>query len=260
MKKNLLVLTFSLLCLASRAQTKINFIKTLKIEHIYGDESYTSEEMEFEIRDGKVYGKITNPNKDTLLNSETNLTESEIKNLNSFLELVDKYQNDCPEELTSSYVQYYTITKDGKEVKIYKFCDWGKLTYFDIKQNIFGEYLKKLEKKKKLLNNDLFTFLNGYWKGNVRFDKVNNGPEYNVKKTQNIIAEEEYLEFKKNNKLLLHLNQKTIFYEYRIDILDGEQYLSIFGDGKKNGEEEFIYGHRFLIKSLNKNEMKLSRS
>lgn len=260
MEKFLLIITFSLSCFASNAQTEINFDKKLKIEHIYGDESYTSEEMEFEIRDGKVYGKITAPNKDALLNSETKLNESEIKILNSFLKLVDKYQNGCPEELTSSYVQYYTITKDGKEVKIYKFCDWQKLTYFEIKQDIFGEYLKKLEKKKEALNNELSTFLNGYWIGNIRFDIVDNGPEYNIGKVQNSLTKGEYLEFKKANKLLLHLKQKTIFYEYRIDILDGEKYLSIFGDGKKNGDEEFIYGHRFLIKALNKNEIKLERS
>lgn len=259
MDKLIYITTLILLSFASKAQTKINFEKSLKIEHIYGDESYKVEEMKFEIRDGKAYGRITNPNKDALLNSETKLNESEIKILNSFLKLVDKYQNNCQEELKSSFVQYYTITTDEKKVKIYKFCNWEKLTYFDIKQNIFGEYLMQLEKKKEVLNSDLFAFLKGYWKGNVRFDKVNNGPEYKAEKIQNVNSKEEYFEFKKNNKLLLHLNQKTIFYEYRIDFLDGEKYLSIYGDGDKNGEE-FIYGHRFLIKELNENKIELTRS
>ncbi len=259
MNKLIYITTFILLSFTIKEQTKINFEKTLKIEHIYGDESYVVEEMKFEIRNGKVYGKITNPNRDALLNSETKLNENNIKTLNSFLQLVDKYQNNCQEKITSSYVQYYTITKDGKEIKIYKFCNWANLKYSDIKQNIFGEYLKNLEKKKEALNNELFTFLNGYWKGNVRFDKVDNGPEYKVEKIQNVNSKEEYFEFKKDKKMLLHLKQKTIFYEYRIDILDGKKYLSIFGDGKKNGEE-FVYGHRFLIISLNKNEMKLKRS
>jgi hypothetical protein len=259
MNKCLYITTLIFLSFALKAQTKINFEKTLKIEHIYGDESYKVEEMNFEIRNGKVYGKITNPNKDALLNSETKLNENDIKTLNSFLQLVDKYQNSCQEKFTSSYVQYYTITKDRKEIKIYKFCSWENLKYSDIKQNIFGEYLKKLEKKKEVLNNELFTFLNGYWKGNIRFDKVDNGPEYKVEKNQNINSKEEYIEFKKDKKLLLHIKQKTIFYEYNIDVLDGKKYLNIFGDGKKNGEE-FVYGHRFLIISLNKNEMKLKRS
>jgi len=259
MNKFIYITSLILLSFALKAQTKINFMKTLKIEHIYGDESYAVEEMTFEIRDGKVYGKITNPNKDALLNSETKLNDNETKLLNSFLKLVDKYQNGCQEEFSSSYVQYYTITTDGKKIKIYKFCNWGNLKYFDIKQNIFGEYLSKLEKKKEVLNNELFTFLSGYWKGNIRFDKIDNGPEYTVKKNQIVNSKEEYFEFKKNNKLLLHLNHKTVFYQYRIDILDGEKYLSIFADGEKNGEE-FVYGHKFLIKALNKNIIKLSRS
>jgi hypothetical protein len=259
MNKLIYITTLILLSFALTAQTKINFEKSLKIEHIYGDESYAIEEMKFEIRNGKVYGRITNPNKDALLNSETKLNESEIKILNSFLKLVDKYQNNCQEEFKSSFVQYYTITTDKKEVKIYKFCNWKRLTYFDIKQNIFGEYLKKLEKKKRVLNSDLFTFLNGYWKGNVRFDKVENGPVYKAEKIQNVNSKEEYFEFKRNNKLLLHLNQKTVFYEYRIDILNGEKYLNIYGDGEKNAEE-FVYGHRFLIKVLNKNIIELSRT
>ena len=182
MNKFIYITSLILLSFALKAQTKINFMKTLKIEHIYGDESYAVEEMTFEIRDGKVYGKITNPNKDALLNSETKLNDNETKLLNSFLKLVDKYQNGCQEEFSSSYVQYYTITTDGKKIKIYKFCNWGNLKYFDIKQNIFGEYLSKLEKKKEVLNNELFTFLSGYWKGNIRFDKIDNGPEYTVKK------------------------------------------------------------------------------
>ena len=259
MNKNIFILSFIILSFALKAQTNINFQKTLKIEYTYGDESYTLEKMEFEIRNGKVYGKITNPNKNALLNSETELNENKAKILNSFLKLVDKYQNNCQEEFTSSYVQYYTITKDGKEIKIYKFCNWEKLTYFDIKQTIFGKYLKKLENKEKDLNNELFTFLEGKWKGNLRFDKVANGPEYKVEKFQKVNTKEEYFEFKKNHKLLLHLNQKIIFYEYRIDFLDGEKYLSIFGDGDKNGEE-FIYGHRFLIKELNENKIELTRS
>jgi hypothetical protein len=259
MNKLIYFTIFTLLSFALKAQTKISFEKTLKIEHIYGDESYAIEEMQFEIRDEIVYGKITNLNKNALLNSETKLNESEVEILNSFLKLVDKYQNNCQEEFTSSYVQYYTIITDGKEIKIYKFCNWEKLTYFDIKQTIFGEYLKKLENEEQDLNNELFTFLKGNWKGNVRFDKVENGPEYKVEKFQKVNAKEEYFEFKKNNKLLLHLNQKIIFYEYRIEFLDGEKYLSIFGDGKKNGEE-FIYGHRFLIKELSENKIELNRS
>jgi hypothetical protein len=93
----------------------------------------------------------------------------------------------------------------------------------------------------------------------LRFDKVENGPVYNVEKFQKVNPKEEYFEFRKNQKLILHLNQKTIFYEYRIDFLDGEKYLNIFGDGDKNGEE-FIYGHRFLIKELNENKIELNRS
>ena len=111
---------FTLLSFTIKAQSKISFEKSLKIEHIYGDESYEVEEMQFEVSNGIVYGKITNPNKNALLNSETKLNESEVEVLNSFLKLVDKYQNNCQEEFTSSYVQYYTITKDGKEIKIFK--------------------------------------------------------------------------------------------------------------------------------------------
>jgi hypothetical protein len=90
MNKTIFIVIFCFISFCSKSQNKINFEKTLKIEHFYGDESYEIEVMDFYIKEDDVYGKIKIPNKDILLNSEVKLNKSDISVLNSFLNLVDK--------------------------------------------------------------------------------------------------------------------------------------------------------------------------
>lgn len=258
MNKTILIVIFCFISFCSKSQNKINFEKTLKIEHFYGDESYEVEEMEFYTKEDKVYGKIVIPNKDVLLNSEVKLSKSDINLLNSFLKFVDKYKNDCEEKYQSSYIQNYTIIKDSKEVKIYKFCDWKNFTYFDIKQKIFGNYLKDLKKEEQNLNNQISSLLAGYWEENTFLEALKFDTLFIAKKVDKETLNE-FIEFKKNNKMSIHRNNKIVYYKFRIDVVNNEKYINLFGDDEKNGEE-FIYGHRFLIIALNENEIKLKRS
>lgn len=257
MKKILALVIISFSSLFVSCQTKPGFTNTLQIKYTHGDESHTSEEMSFEIHDNKVYGKITRPNADKLLSSEIILTSADIKTLNSFLELSEKFKNKCDEINSSSDVQYYSIFVDNKVVKIYE-CDWKVYSFFDIKQQIFGNYLQDLEKKKQILNNEISNLLIGNWKANVLLDDVSNKSEYIVEKlTTN--PSSEYIEFIKDEKVILHKNGKAIYYNYRIDVLDGNKFLIMNGDDNKNGEE-FVYGDKFLINSLSQNKIILTRS
>lgn len=259
MKNIILTIIFIFLFFGVNAQNETNFEKSLSIEHIYGDESYTREKMEFEIINKKIYGRITNPNTDSLISSKTELNKSEIDLLKDFLKLISKYQNDCPEEFVSSYVQYYNVNVDKKEIKILKFCDWKKLTYFDIKQKIFGKYLENLDLEKQKLNDSLFYLLKGNWIESTMLDKLDKESICTIKKSVNNLTTKQFIEFKEDNKLLIHRNNKIIYYKYKIEFLNGKKYLNIFSDENKNGSE-FIYGHNFLINSIDENEIKLTRS
>jgi len=258
MNKIILIIIFNLVFCVANAQTSVNFKKKLSIEHTYGDESYTSEKMEFEIHNGEVYGRITNPDTDALLNSKRKLSKNEINILSAFLKLVDEFKNDCTEEVSSSYIRYYTINKDGKEIKISKFCDWKNLTYFDIKQKLFETYLNNLKKEKQKLNTELSKLLLGNWTESIKFDKLDNKLICTIKKASNNFKASEYIEFKENYKMIAHRNHKIIYYQYKIDFFNGKKYLNIFADRGKNGEE-FIYGHNFLITSLSEDEIKFTR-
>ena len=259
MKKILLVAVFHFLSYKANAQKEIGFNKTLSIEHVYGDESYHIEKMEFEIIENIVYGKITNPNTNSLLSSHVELNKGDLNILSSFLKLANSYQNGCHQEFVSSYIQYYTIKTDQKEIKIFRFCDWKKFTYFDIKQKIFGKYLKNFDREKRKLNDKLFSLLKGSWIESSKLDKLDKKSICTVKKIVENSNTNEFIEFRKNNKFLIHRSDKIIYYDYKIEVLNGKQYLDIFADGNKNGEE-FIYGHRFLIHSIDKKEIKLIRS
>lgn len=257
MKKLLALIIISFSSLFASCQTKVGFTNTLKIEFTHGDESYTSEAMSFEIRNDKVYGKITRPNTDKLLPSEIILTNTDINTLDSFLKLSKKFKSKCDEINSSSSVQYYSIYIDNKVIEI-RGCDWKNHSYLDLKQKIFGNYLQNLEKKKQILNNKFSNLLKGNWKANVLLDDVNNKSKYILERINKTLPSD-YIEFNNNQRILFHKNGRIIYYIYRIDVLDGNKYLIMSGDDNKNGEE-FIYGHRFLIDNLNQNKIILTRS
>lgn len=258
MNKLVTIIIISLVSIIAKAQTKADFSSILNIKYTSGDESYHTEEMAFEIRNDKVYGKITNPNTDELLSSEYILKDEEIEILNSFLKLVEKYKNGCHEEYRSSNVQYYSIIKDNQTIEIRKFCDWEDFPYLTIKQIIFGQYLKNLEKKKQELNDEMFILLKGNWKESVQLDKLDLESICTLEKIDINPSLNEYIEFNEKQKLILHRNGKKVYYEYRIDIYGEDEYLNMFGDRDKNGDEP-TFGHSFLIISLDKNEIKLTR-
>ena len=237
-----------------------NFSHSLKIEHTYGDESYAVEEIIFENIEGKVYGKISIPDTNTLLSSKTLLNNSDIEILNTFLKLAKNYKNDCFEEFSSSYVQYYTIKIDDEEIVIRKSCDWRDHTFFDLKKNIFKKYLSELENKKNELNIKFSNLLVGKWKENLQIDKLPIDSIALLEKVMKVENQAEgYLEFKHNRKAIIHRGNKKVYYEYRIDKLSAKEYLWLLGENNEN-TKEFIYSHRYQIISLSKTEMKLIRS
>ncbi len=86
-------------------------------------------------------GSISHPNTDKLLLSDVELNLSQAKTIDSFLYLTEKYKKTpCDEKNISSYVQYYTVIKDNDTIKLYRFCDWQNLTFFNIKDLIFENY------------------------------------------------------------------------------------------------------------------------
>lgn len=245
----------------ANAQQQPAFSKTLKIEHVHGDEYHTIEAMSFENRNGKVYGKISIPDTDSLLPSETLLDKGEIKTLNAFLKLVEQYKDSCTEKYFSSSVRYYTIQKDNREIEISRFCNWKKLTYFDIRDKIFGGYLKRLEKEKEKLNASYSVLLTGEWKSNILLPELKcDSSIYTAEKTNEFTPEKDkYIEFIENRRVAFYRGDKTAYYKYEIEVLNGNKYLWLLGENDNRGNEEFISSHKFLIISLDQNKMVLTR-
>lgn len=240
-----------------QSQTRANFSNALKIEFIYGDEAYTREELHFEIRDNKVIGKITYPNTNKVISSEVELTDSQTNTINSFISLVEQYKSDnCVEKNSSSYVQYYFITKDNEKIEIRKFCDRRDLTFFDIKQLIFKNYLKSLELKKHSLELEYFKVLKGKWKEKTPLDKLGLTSICDLTKLDESADTSDYVKFTELNKVVIQRKNRKISYSYHLVFRDENTYIYL--EPYQNGTE-FIYGHRFLIIESNSKKMKLSR-
>ncbi|MCK8520419.1 hypothetical protein M0D21_02505 [Aquimarina sp. D1M17] len=236
-----------------------NEFEELTIRHQYGDEHYTVEEMKFVKKDNRVLAIITRPNHDLIENSKTELTKSNISLLDKFLSKAYEFEKNCAEEMTSSYVRYYFLNIDGQEIEITKFCKWGDLNYNKLKEQIFGSYLRELEKKREQLNLEKNELLIGSWKYDFSIHKIEKGKIYTLNRIKSKYKENCILKFKKDQKLVDYYclrNSKTK-YDFRFDILNEDLILYINGENK-NERKDFVYGYVFKVLELNENEIKLT--
>lgn len=251
---SLILLTTFLLI---KCQSSKSSFRTLTIGFQYGDEVTSYEELHFKTIDDKVIGSITHPNTDKVLLSDVLLNRSQSKIIDSFLTLAEKYHaTPCKEKDISSYAQYYTIIKDSDTVKIYRFCDWQNLTFFRIKQQIFGTYLKSLGIKKVTKSAEYFQLFKGKWKESSPLDKLSLTSMCELSKVRHDTVTNDYLEFISPTKLVLHRKKQNVYYNCSFQFSGQNSYLQL--DPYQNGEE-FIYGHSFVIIQLGKNTIKLSR-
>ena len=215
------------------------------------------EELHFKKIGDKIIGNISHPNTDKVLLSDVELNISQTKTIDSFLSQTDKYNTTpCKEKNVSSYVQYYTVIKDSDTIKIYRFCDWQNLTFFRMKQQIFGTYLKSLEIKKATKSSEYFQLFKGKWKASTPLDKISLTSVCYLTKIRQDIVTSDYIEFISPTKLVLHRKNRNIYYNYNFQFSGQNTYLEL--DAYQNGEE-FIYGHSFIIIQSGSNVMKLSR-
>jgi hypothetical protein len=236
-----------------------NEFKELTIRYQYGDESYTVEEMKFVKNGNKIIATISIPNNEQLEQSETELTKINISSIDKFLTKAFEFKDDCAEKWTSSYVNYYTLDIDEKQIKIYKFCNWEESNFMELKKQIFGNYLIKLEEKRKQLNIENNELLIGLWKYDNSIHKVEKDKIYTLTRLENKSKENCFLKFKKDQKLVDHYclkNSKTK-YDFRFDIINGDLILYINGENK-NDRKDFVYGYIFKVLELNKSTIKLT--
>jgi hypothetical protein len=256
MKKILVILLLALM--SCNSQNKVMFTKSLKIKHTSGDESYKVQEMIFYVKENKVLGRITVPYTDELLSSETELDQQSINFLNSFLKLAKDYKNGCKENNISSSVEYYEIDLDNEAFKIFQFCNWKSFAYQNLEKQIFGDYLKNLEKKQKEFNLLFSSKIIGKWKENEKLENLVLESKWNLTKLDSETTDSEYLEFLNNQKAILNRKGKKTYYDFRIDVIAGKKYLLMSGDDVKNGDEEFVYGQKFEILEISHNKIKMA--
>lgn len=236
-----------------------NEFKELTIRYQYGDEYYTVEEMKFIRKGNSIFATISIPNNQKLESSETKLTKTNITSIDNFLTKAYEFKDDCTENWTSSYVNYYTLDIDEKHINIYKFCNWEESNFMELKRQIFGDYLIKLEEKRKQLNIENNELLIGLWKYDSSIHKIEKGKIYTLTKLVNKSKENCFLKFKKDQKLVDNYclkNSKTK-YEFRFDIINGDLILYINGENKNN-RKDFVYGYIFKVLELNKSTIKLT--
>jgi len=236
-----------------------NEFKELTIRYQYGDEYYTIEEMKFVRKENKIIATISIPDNQKLENSETELTKTNISSIDNFLTKAFEFKDDCTEKWTSSYVNYYTLDIDEKQIKIYKFCNWEISNFMELKKQIFGNYLIKLEEKRKQLNIENNELLIGLWKYDSSIHKIEKGKIYTLTRLENKSKENCFLKFKKDQKLVDYYclkNSKTK-YEFRFDNINGDLILYINGENK-NDRKDFVYGYVFKVLELNKNKIELT--
>ena len=240
-------------------QSRIAFSDSLRITYTSGDESYSTKEMLFQIKDGKVVGQIVSPDTNKLLSSSTILNDHCIGILNSFINLAKTYQTDCYEEFTSSNIQRYDIIIDKDKLKIWRFCDWKIFTYSNLQSEIFGDYFKKLDKKKKEFNLQYSSQLIGNWRESEKLEKLTFDSKWSLYKLIATSKTDDYFAILKNQKAILYRSGKKTYLEYRFDMFGDEVYLVLFGDRKKKNKNRVAMGHRFLILEINENLIKMER-
>ncbi|QNF34729.1 hypothetical protein HUW51_19075 [Adhaeribacter swui] len=250
-----LILIFSIFLLACTPREKPLF-KTLRIKHTYGDESYSVREMTFNLEENAVVGKITIPNSDKLFSSRTELNNKSISNLNSFVKLAENYSKNCEESNETSYVQYYEVEIDNRNLKIFKFCDWKSLTFQNLEKEIFESYFKEMPNKIKEFNASLSKRLVGKWMENEKLENLKLESEWILEKIPANSEAQEYFEFLQPQKAILNRKGEKIYYDYQFYIDNGVTNLVMNGDDKKNGEE-FIYGQHFKVVELTNSQIKL---
>lgn len=236
-----------------------NGFKELTIRYQHGDEYYTVEEMKFVRKGSRVVATISIPDNQKLENSETELTKTNISSIDNFLTKALEFNDNCTEKLKSSYVNFYTIDIDDKQIKIYKFCNWEESNFMGLKKQIFGNYLMKLEGKRKQLNIENSELLIGLRKYDSSIHKIEKGKIYTLTRLDNNTEENCFLKFKKYQKIVDNYclkNSKTN-YNFRFDIINGDLILYIQGENK-NDNKDFIYGYIFKVLELNKNTFKLT--
>ncbi len=257
MLRHFLTLILLTTVLLAKCQSPKSSFRTLTIGFQYGDEAMSYEELHFKKIGDKIIASISHPNTDKVLLSDVKLNISQTKTIDSFLSLTEKYNTTpCKEKNVSSYVQYYTVIKDRDTIKIYRFCDWQNLTFFKIKQQIFGTYLKLLEIKKATKSAEYFQIFKGKWKESTPLDKLSLTSECDLTKIIHDTVTNDYIEFISLTKLVLHRKNRTVYYNYNFQFSGLNTFLQL--DAYQNGEE-FIYGHSFLIIQLDNNKMRLSR-
>jgi hypothetical protein len=229
----------------------------LTIGFQYGDEAMSYEELHFKKIGDKIIASISQPNTDKVFLSDVELNISQTKTIDSFISLTEKYNTTpCKEKNVSSYVQYYTVVKDRDTIKIYRFCDWKNLTFFKIKQQIFGTYLKSLEIRKATKSAEYFQIFKGKWKESTPLDKLSLTSECDLIKISQDTVTNDYIEFITLTKFLLHRKNRNVYYNYHLQFIGDNTYIQL--DAYESGTE-FIYGHSFLIIKSDKNAIKLSR-
>ncbi|CAM4153336.1 MULTISPECIES: hypothetical protein [Flavobacterium] len=236
-----------------------NKFNELTIRYQYGDESYNIEEMKFVKNGNKIIATISIPNNEQLEQSETELTKINISSIDKFLTKAFEFKNDCVEKWTSSYVNYYTLNIDKKQIKIYKFCNWEESNFMELKKQIFGNYLIKLDEKRKQLNIKNNELLIGLWKYDNSIHKIEKDKIYTLTRLESKSKENCFLKFKKEQKLVDYYclkNSKTK-YDFKFDIINGDLILCINGENK-NDTKDFVYGYTFKVLELNKNSIKLT--
>ena len=251
----IIIYIFSFFLVACTAREKPSF-KTLRIKHIFGDESYSVREMTFYLEGKNVVGKITIPNTDKLFSSRTELNNKSISNLNSFIKLAESYSKNCEESNQSSYVQYYEVEVDNRKLKVFKFCDWKSLTFQNLENEIFKGYFNEMPNKIKEFNASLSKRLVGKWRENEKLENLKLESEWILEKIPAKSETEEYFEFFQPQKAVLNRKGKKIYYDYQFYIVNGVTNLIMNGDDKKNGEE-FIYGQHFKVVELTNSQIKL---
>jgi hypothetical protein len=236
-----------------------NDFNELTIKYGSGDEVYNVEEMTFSKKGNVVFASITQPNKNSLENSKTKLTKDDLLIIDKFLSKIYRFKDGCNEIENNSYVKHYDVNVDGNEYEILKFCDWDDSNFFALKNQIFSEYLIRLEKSQIALNKINNELLLGFWKYDFTIHKVIKDKIYTLNRIKNKSQEKCYLKFKPNQKLTDYYcleNSKTN-YNFRFDVLDEDLFLYINGENG-NDNKKFIYGYVFKVLQLNEDEIKLT--
>lgn len=132
------------------AQDRPLFNKVLKIKYLFGDKNQNTKEMTFFYENTTLYGRITIPNTDVLIDRRAKIDEAALTTLTTFIQLSRAYQNGCTETDATAKADYYVITLDNETFRITQSCDWKTLTYPNLEKKIFGKKSKEQKKRTKV--------------------------------------------------------------------------------------------------------------